>query len=201
MKLYTEKQVKELLETQRGNCYVAVSNALRDNTDGPFTAETIASAAIIAPQPAGEQFDKMYGINPEQLLQEDLEDKELQGNYDSYKRQKEAAKTSYNALVPSINSMINRIVNLKEMIVSLSIQGLPTNEPVKRLAKLDDKFTKLSEKADAYKAELDKCNLQIKRYEDWNERKLFMHWKYLTLLKVTNEPWMDWMKQYKDVMV
>ena len=39
------------------------------------------------------------------------------------------------------------------------------------------------------------------KYEDLNEHKLFMHWKYLTLLKAIDEPWMDWVKQYKDVMI
>ena len=201
MKLFTEKQVKELLETQRGNCYVAVSNALRDNADGPFTAETIASAAIIAPQPAGEQFDKMYGVDVTELIHEDLADKELQENYNSFKRSKESAKTSYNALVPKLNSMIDTIVNLKELIVSLSMQGLSTENAVKRLAKLDDRFTKLSERADFYKTEMDKQDLLIKKYEDWNERKLFMHWKYLSLLKAIDEPWLDWKQGYKDTIL
>ncbi len=197
MKLYTEKQVKELLETQRGNCYVAVSNALRDNVDGPFAAETIASAAVIAPPPPIE----INGIDVTQLIHEDLADKELQRNYDGFKRTKESAATSYNSLVPKLNSMIDQIVNLKELIVSLSVQGLSTETAVKRLAKLDNNFTKLSEKAEVYKAEMDKQNDLIKKYEDWNERKLFIHWKYLTHLKVTNIQWIDWKAKYKDKMI
>jgi hypothetical protein len=193
MKLYNEKQVKKLLETQRGNCYVAVLNEVKDMD--------IAGTALSAPIPAGDQFDKMYGIDPEYLFKEDLEDRELQENFDGFKRHLESAKTSYNACVPTLNSMISKIVNLKELIVSLSVQGLPTEKAVKRLAKLDNNFTKLSEKADTYKTEIDKQNNLIKNYKDWNERKLFMHWKYLTLLKVTKEPWMDWVKQYKDVMI
>jgi hypothetical protein len=197
MKLYTEKQVKELLETQRGNCYVAVSNALKDNVDGPFTAETIASAAVIAHQPPIE----INGIDVTQLIHEDLADKELQRNYDGFKRTKESAATSYNSLVPKLNSMIDQIVNLKELIVSLSVQGLSTETAVKRLAKLDNNFTKLSEKAEVYKAEMDKQKDLIKKYEDLNEHKLFMHWKYLSLLKAIEEPWMEFKKQYVDVMI
>lgn len=193
MKLYTEKQVKELLETQRGNCYVAVLNETKN--------EEIAGMAMLAPLPAGDQFDKMYGIDATQLIHEDLADKELQGNYDGFKRHLLAAKTSYNTCVPTLNSMISRIVNLKELIVSLAVQGLPTETAVKRLSRLDDSFTRHSEKADQYKAEMEKYNDLIKKYEDWNERKLFMHWKYLTLLKVTDEPWMDWKKQYIDIMI
>jgi len=193
MKLYTQKQVKELLETQRGNCYVAVLNETKN--------EEIAGMAMLAPIPAGEQFDQMYGIDVTTLIHEDLADKELQENYNSFKRSKESAKTSYNSLVPKLNSMIDMIVNLKELIVSLSMQGLSTENAVKRLAKLDDRFTKLSKRADFYKTEMDKQDLLIKKYEDWNERKLFMHWKYLSLLKAIDEPWLDWKQGYKDTIL
>jgi len=193
MKLYTQKKVKELLESQRGNCYVAVFNVTKD--------KEIASASVNAPLPGGDNFDDYFGIDPEALFKEDLNDRELQGNYDGFKRHRESAKTSYNTCVPTLNSMISKIVNLKELIVSLAVQGLPTEKAVNRLAKLDNNFTKLSEKADQYKAEMDKHGDLIKKYEDWNERKLFMHWKYLTLLKVTDEPWMDWKKQYIDTMI
>jgi hypothetical protein len=193
MKLYNEKQVKELLETQRGNCYVAVLNEVKDMD--------IAGLAVKAPLPGGDDFDKYFGIDPESLFKEDLEDRELQENFDGFKRHLESAKTSYNACVPTLNSMISKIVNLKELIVSLSVQGLPTEKAVNRLAKIDDVFTKLSEKADTYKTELDKQSDLIKKYEDWNERKLFMHWKYLTHFKVTKEPWLDWKKQFIDVMI
>jgi hypothetical protein len=193
MKLYTQKQVKELLETQKGNCYVAVLNETKN--------EEIAGMTMLAPIPAGEQFDQMYGIDVTTLIHEDLADKELQENYNSFKRSKESAKTSYNSLVPKLNSYIDRIVNLKELIVSLSMQGLSTETAVKRLAKLDDNFTKLSKRADFYKNEMDKQDLLIKKYEDWNERKLFMHWKYLSLLKAIDEPWLDWKQGYKDTIL
>lgn len=193
MKLYTEKQVKELLETQRGNCYVAVLNETKN--------EQIAGMAMLAPIPAGEQFDQMYGIDVTTLIHEDLADKELQRNYEGFKRSKKSAATSYNALVPKLNSYIDKIVNLKELIVSLSMQGLSTETAVKRLAKLDDNFTKLSERADVYKTEMNKQNDLIKKYEDWNERKLFMHWKYLSLLKAIDEPWLNWKQGYKDTIL
>lgn len=193
MKLYTEKQVKELLEAQRGNCYVAVLSETKN--------EQIAGMTLLAPLPAGDQFDKMYGIDPEALLKEDITDKELQENYEGFKRARESAKTSYNACVPTLNSMIDKIINLKELIVSLSLQGLSTENVVKKLAKLDNDFTALSEKADKYKTEMNKQDEQIEKYKDWNERKLFMHWKYLTHFKATDAPWMEWKKQFVDVII
>lgn len=193
MKIYTEKQVKKLLLSQRSNCYVAVLGATKD--------EEIAGLAIKAPLPGGDSFDEYFGIDPTSLLKEDLTDRELQNNYDGFKRERESAKKSYNECVPILNSMITKIDNLKELIVSLSVQGLPTENVVKRLSKLDNSFTKLSEKANQYRAEMNKQGDLIEKYEDWNQRKLFMHWKYLTFLKVTEEPWMEWKKQYGDVMI
>lgn len=43
MKTYTEKEVEKLLETQRGNCYVAVYNATQD--------QSLARIASSAPEP------------------------------------------------------------------------------------------------------------------------------------------------------
>ena len=193
MKLYTEKQVKSLLETQRGNCYVAVLSETND--------KEIASCAGSAPLPRGDAFDQYYGIDPEALIKEDREDGELQRNFEGFQKSRESAKTSYNATVPSLNSMVDKIVNLKELIVTLAMQGLSTEKAVKRLAKLDNSFTALAKKSDAYKSELDRQDALIKNYKDWNERKLFMHWKYLTHFKVTDEPWLDWKKQFIDVMI
>ncbi len=193
MKLYTQEEVKKLLETQRGNCYVAVLNVTKDTE--------IASLATKAPLPGGDDFDKYYGIDAEKLFNEDLADRELQNNYDGFKMSRDIWKEKYNELVPEINSLIKRIVNLKELIVTQAVQGLSNTESVKRLAKLDDKFTKLTETADRFKAKMNEEDEFIEKYKDWNERKLFMHWKYLTLLKVTKEPWMDWKKQYIDTMI
>lgn len=193
MKLYTQDEVKKLLETQRGNCYVAVLNETKD--------KEIAGLAIKAPLPGGDDFDKYYGIDPEALFKEDFKDRELQNNYDGFKMSRDIWKEKYNELVPEINSLIKRIVNLKELIVTQAVQGLSNTESVKRLAKLDDKFTKLTETADRFKAKMNEEDEFIEKYKDWNQRKLFMHWKYLTLLKVTKEPWMEWKKQYEDVMI
>ena len=192
MKLYTEEQVKDLLETQKGNCYVAVLSK--------SNAET-AMHAVEAPLPGGDDFDKYFGIDPEALFKEDFEDRELQGNFESFQISRQSAKTSYNATVPILNSMIDKIINLKELIVTLSVQGLSTEKAVKRLAKLDNRFAALAKKSDTYKQELDRQDALIKNYKDWNERKLFMHWKYLTHFKVTDEPWLNWKKQFEDVMI
>lgn len=49
-KMYTEKEVENLLEAQRGNCYVAVLSATKN--------EEIAMHAASAPEPGGSWRDK-----------------------------------------------------------------------------------------------------------------------------------------------
>ena len=52
-KLYTEEEVRRLLDMQKGNCYVAILTQTRD--------EKIASLAISAPIPGGDQFNEHFG--------------------------------------------------------------------------------------------------------------------------------------------
>lgn len=47
---YSEEEVTKLLETQRGNCYVAVLSKCGD--------EEIATACVKAPEPGGDQWKK-----------------------------------------------------------------------------------------------------------------------------------------------
>lgn len=193
MKLYTETQVKELLETQRGNCYVAILSETKD--------EKIASLAITAPLPGGDDFDKYYGIDVTQLIHEDISDKELQRNFDNFKSSRKVAKKLHNSMVPSINKLIDKIINLKELIVSLSVQGLSTSEIVKKITKLEIKYIELKNQLDIHKSEIDRCDSLIEKYKVWNENKLFMHWKYLKLLKAMDQPWLDFKEQYVDTMI
>jgi hypothetical protein len=46
LKLYTEEEVKSLLETQRGNCYVALLAETKN--------DEIASIALNSPEPGGK---------------------------------------------------------------------------------------------------------------------------------------------------
>lgn len=48
--VYTEKEVAELLHTQRGNCYVAILTKTRD--------ENLATIANNAPEPSGGKWRK-----------------------------------------------------------------------------------------------------------------------------------------------
>tara|TARA_B110000459_G_C16477877_1_gene432826 strand:+ start:49 stop:627 length:579 start_codon:yes stop_codon:yes gene_type:complete len=192
MKLYTEKQVKELLTAQRGNCYVAVLKLSNEN---------IASAATQAPLPGGDSFDDYYGIDPESLFKEDLDDKELQGNYDRFQKSRDDAKKSYNKYVPLLNDLSSKIVDLKELIVSLALYQAPTDIAVMHLKELEIKFDNEQIQAKEHYSVMEEQDVLIKRYEYWNDRKLFIHWNYLTMLKVTEVPYMEWRSEYENIII
>ena len=192
MKLYTEKQVKELLTAQRGNCYVAVLKLSNEN---------IASAATQAPLPGGDSFDEYYGIDPEALFKEDIEDWELQGNYDRFQKNRDDAKESYNKYVPKLNALSSKIVDLKELIISLALYQAPSGKTVKKLKELEIKFDNIQMQANEYYSVMEEQDVLIKRYEDWNDRKLFMHWNYLTMLKATEVPFMEWRSEYESIII
>ena len=192
MKIYTEKQVKELLTAQRGNCYVAVLK---------LSNKDIASAATQAPLPGGDRFDEYYGIDPESLFKEDLDDRELQGNYDRFQKRRESAKKSYNKYVPLLNDLSLKIVDLKELIISLALYQAPSGKTVKNLKKLEIKFDNMQMQANEYYSVMEEQTLLIAKYEDWNGRKLFIHWEYLTLLKATEVPYMEWRTEYENTII
>ena len=74
MKIYTEKEVEELLEIQRGNSYVAILNATQD--------KTLASIASSAPEP-GQWKENRQEL--EKRLYGEIEHLVIQWNCDGYK--------------------------------------------------------------------------------------------------------------------
>lgn len=193
MKLFTADQVKSLLDTQKGNSYVAVLNETKD--------EKLARIAGSAPYPAGEQFDELYGINATKLFNEDLADKELSLRYERFKKDLEYAKEKYNELVPTINERRQLIGTLEELIIGLSTQGMPTVNACADLKVATNELTDLKEAADVLMQKIKENQKLIKDYEDWSERKLFMHWKYLSHFKAIEEDWLTWKAKHKNVIL
>jgi hypothetical protein len=193
MKLYTEAQVKELLEIQKGNCYVAILSATKD--------ESIAGLATAAPLPSGDQFDKMYGIDAVKLFNEDVTDLELTQRVESFKKALKSAIEEYNMLVPTLDERIQLINTLKELIIGLSTHGMSTVNASTDLKVATKELEDLKEVAAVLMDKIKDNKKLIKNYEDWSERKLFIHWKYLTHFKVIEEPWLKWKNAYKDVIL
>jgi hypothetical protein len=192
MKLYTEKKVKELLAVLKYNCYVAVRKV---------SNEDIASAAIQAPLPGGDNFDEYYGFDPEVLFKEDLEDRELQGRYDRFIKSRDSAKESYNKCVPDLNLLSSKRTELKELIVTLAVKSLPTEEIVQQLLELEEEYDTLCKTAADYHVVMEENNTLINKYKSMSADKLFMHWKYLTMMKATEVPYLEWRVEYENIII
>ena len=74
MKIYTEKEVEDLLSVQRRNCYVAVLNSTQD--------KSLASIASSAPEP-GQWKENRQGLG--KRLYSEIEHLIIQWNCDGYK--------------------------------------------------------------------------------------------------------------------
>ena len=74
MKIYTEKEVENLLEAQRGNSYVAILNATQD--------KILAAIASSAPEP-GQWKENRQGLG--KRLYSEIEHLIIQWNCDGYK--------------------------------------------------------------------------------------------------------------------
>lgn len=141
-------------------------------------------------------YEKVYD-----LFMEDVNDQELQRNFDNYQRDRETAKERYNELVPQINEMNQHGSALKELIVDLACRQLPTADAVKALLDSAEPYKELKNKIDYQKGLMDEADRMIKFYKDNSERKLFHYWKVFDSLDATTEPWMDWKRTYSDNII
>ena len=131
----------------------------------------------------------------------EIEDKELQSNYERFQRTREAAKERHNKIVPIINAKIDEGNALKECIVELAIRGLSTKEAAEKAVTLLNEVKELREQiAREQKIMVDEQEL-ITNYKNYSERKFFNYWK---LLKEADpkgtKPWMEWFKPYKEII-
>ena len=146
-------------------------------------------------------------VNPEisefilAQMNAEIEDKELQSNYEKFQRTREAAKERHNKIVPVINSKIDEGNALKECIVELAIRNLCTKEAAEKSVILFNEVKELREHiAREQKIMVEEQEL-ITKYKDYSERKFFNYWK---LLKAADPkgitPWMEWFKPYKEII-
>ena len=136
-----------------------------------------------------------------ELFNEEVNDKELQGNYDSFVRAREAAKERHNTMVPEINALIQRGEGLKEIIVDLACKQLSTAEAVEALLALPEPINQLREKIGYQKGIMDEQDRLMKFYKDNSERKFFQYWKVFNALDKETLPWMEWKKPYIDTII
>lgn len=143
--------------------------------------------------------------NPVEALKKAFEevvnDPELQGNYDGFKRKLQEAKNEHNELVPAVNTNLEEIRTLKESILNLAMLGIISTEARDRVLKLEADNEDMIHMIDRYKSEIDENQRLIDKYDYLNDHKLFVWWQALVAVDPETKPWLEWKETYKDKII
>lgn len=134
-------------------------------------------------------------------FQEQVEDKELQRNYDSFKSAYDYAKEEHNKLVPQINENLATLQTLKESVLCLALEGVLSPDASARVKELEGVNMDLIERIEEYKGEMEYNKSLIENYELLSERKLFTWWKALKAVDPETEPWLEWKETFNDKII
>ena len=137
----------------------------------------------------------------EQLLHEDLEDKELQRKYESFKIEEESLLKSYNEIVAEYNNSQEEFENLKNIILHNLIQGYTIPEQI-------EKFKLRKEKLDIFLKDIKEIDKQVKEiqtliesYKQSSQDRFYYHWRYHKACGETDLTWFQWINKFDKVII
>ena len=134
-------------------------------------------------------------------FQEQVEDTELQRNYDGFKHNLEYAKEKHNELVPQINQNLEVIRTLSDSILNLAIEGILSPDASARVKELEEVNKDLIERVKEYKVEIEENQTLIEKYDILNDRKLFTWWEAFKAVDPETESWLEWKETYANKII
>lgn len=134
-------------------------------------------------------------------FEEEVNDPELQGNYDRFKSALKRAKNEHNELVPVVNRNLDEILTLKESILNLAMLGIISTEARDRVLELEAENEDIIHKIERYKSEIDENQALIDKYDSLNDHKLFVWWKALVAVDPETLPWLEWKETYNGKII
>jgi hypothetical protein len=134
-------------------------------------------------------------------FKEQIEDTELQRNYDGFKSSLESCKVEHNDIVLEVNKNLESISALKNSVLTAAIRGVLSPNLVDEINRLEEENEPMIERIGALKEQIDYNKELIKKYEYLNEHKLFVWWKALTAVDPETEPWLEWKETYNDKII
>lgn len=134
-------------------------------------------------------------------FQADVDDTELQENYNRFVRDLKRLKEDHNKIVPLINSNLDKINSLKDSILNQAINGIIATDAVEKLKEVEKDNEKYLADISIYAEKINKTAALIEKYEDWSERKLFIWWKVICTVEPETLPWMEWKKTYEGKII
>jgi predicted membrane GTPase involved in stress response len=143
--------------------------------------------------------------NPVEALkkafEEEINDLELQGNYDRFQKNLERAKDAHNKLVPLLNQNVEARQILADVVYKSAMEGILSIEATKKVKELEAEMEVLVAELEIHKESMDYNKKLIENYKDWSCRKLFIWWQALKAVDPETEAYIEWKETYKDRII
>lgn len=134
-------------------------------------------------------------------FQEQVEDTELQRNYDGFKSKLESCTIEHNDIVFDVNKNLEIIGNLKDSILTAAMCGALSPNLVDEINRLEEENRPMIKRIEDLKEQIDYNEELIEKYEQLSFHKLFTWWQALTAVDPETEPWLEWKETYNDKII
>ncbi len=132
---------------------------------------------------------------------DEVNDPELQENYNRFTRDLQRYKDMHNEIVPAVNENLGKIRTLKEAVLSQALSGVLAPQAVEMINEIEKENEDLIKNIEFYQGKIKETADLIEKYEDWSGRKLFIWWKTIRAVDPETEPWMEWKKTYEGKII
>lgn len=115
------------------------------------------------------------------VFSEEYEDNEISERHERFLRNQEKMKELFNPKVEIFNEIVLKKISLESLLME-TIKAGHFSEDSSLLAEIRDLSKEIGEaqlNLEKAQHEIEENANLIKKYEDWSERKLFVHWQYL----------------------
>ena len=129
-------------------------------------------------------------------FQSELNDNELRGNYESYHNKLEELHPEYKSMFIHNQKMENEMAEIKDAILLSALNGISTEALSQKFRTLDSAADELQDKMNIIASEINYNESQIKKYDDFSERKLFHWWCIFNTIDDDFEPWLFWKETF-----
>jgi hypothetical protein len=134
-------------------------------------------------------------------FQEEIEDLEIQKNYDRFQEDLQMYKDKHNEIVPTANENLEKIRTLKEAVLTQALIGVLAPQAVEKIAEIEKENEALIKNIKFYQGKIQETTDLIEKYKDWSGRNLFTWWKVILAVDPETEPWLKWKETYKDRII
>lgn len=135
-------------------------------------------------------------------FQEELDDQELQRNYDSFQDNLKASIDKKNELLEKRNKNLIKVEAFKESILRLAMEGETSTDLVKKVKDLERKNNSLNTNIGCAEDDIAYYQWLIEKYESKSDCRFYVWWKAFKEVDPDNtKSWIDWISQYENKII